>query len=182
MKDDIRLLVHLVILFIITLTGAFISIASSHAKVANEKTMTTEIISEPTEINELAIRGKSLFKAKCASCHNINMKSDMTGPALSGAFGRWDNDLSKMTEFIRNPDVYLETKADKRLKDLSKKLTVLCNLFPTSPKMKWRLSLNLVKQGTKRRARMFCLICSNSFSYINHLSAAYHVMCGCSQS
>jgi len=130
MKDDIRLLVHLVILFIITLTGAFISIAASHAKVANEKAMTTEIINEPTETNELAIRGKSLFRAKCASCHNMNMKSDMTGPALSGAFNRWEHDLPKMTEFIRNPAVYLDSKADKRLKDLRKKYGTDMQSFP----------------------------------------------------
>jgi len=130
MKDDIRLLVHLVILFCITLTGAFISIAANHVNVADEKSISTEITDKSAEANKLAIRGKSLFKAKCASCHNMNMKSDMTGPALSGAFDRWDNDLPKMTEFIRNPNAYLETKADKRLRDLSKKIDGNMQSFP----------------------------------------------------
>ncbi len=34
-------------------------------------------------------KGKSLFKAKCASCHNKNMKDDLTGPALAGYATRW---------------------------------------------------------------------------------------------
>ncbi len=33
--------------------------------------------------------GKNLFIANCASCHNKNMKDDMTGPALSGVEDRW---------------------------------------------------------------------------------------------
>ena len=28
--------------------------------------------------------GEALFKANCASCHNRNMKDDLTGPALGG--------------------------------------------------------------------------------------------------
>lgn len=34
-------------------------------------------------------RGKTLFKNNCASCHNKDMKSDMTGPALGGVSKRW---------------------------------------------------------------------------------------------
>ena len=33
--------------------------------------------------------GKALFKQNCASCHNKNMKSAMTGPALGGVEQRW---------------------------------------------------------------------------------------------
>ncbi len=33
--------------------------------------------------------GKELFRANCATCHNKNMKSDMTGPALGGVEERW---------------------------------------------------------------------------------------------
>ena len=28
--------------------------------------------------------GKELFRGKCATCHNKNMKQDLTGPALGG--------------------------------------------------------------------------------------------------
>ena len=33
--------------------------------------------------------GKELFRANCATCHNKNMKADMTGPALGGVEERW---------------------------------------------------------------------------------------------
>ncbi len=33
--------------------------------------------------------GKQLFVANCASCHNKNMKDDLTGPALGGLEERW---------------------------------------------------------------------------------------------
>jgi len=33
--------------------------------------------------------GKELFVANCASCHNKNMKDQMTGPALAGVEERW---------------------------------------------------------------------------------------------
>src|SRR6056297_1474552 len=33
--------------------------------------------------------GKSLFRSQCASCHNKNMKDDLTGPALGGTQERW---------------------------------------------------------------------------------------------
>jgi len=33
--------------------------------------------------------GKTLFQNNCASCHNKNMKSDLTGPALGGVEERW---------------------------------------------------------------------------------------------
>lgn len=33
--------------------------------------------------------GETLFKNKCASCHNRNMVADMTGPALGGVQDRW---------------------------------------------------------------------------------------------
>ena len=34
-------------------------------------------------------RGKKLFKNNCATCHNKDMKSKMTGPALGGVTDRW---------------------------------------------------------------------------------------------
>jgi len=33
--------------------------------------------------------GQSLFQTNCASCHNRNMRSDLTGPALGGTEERW---------------------------------------------------------------------------------------------
>lgn len=33
--------------------------------------------------------GKTLFRNQCAACHNKDMKSDLTGPALGGVEDRW---------------------------------------------------------------------------------------------
>lgn len=47
--------------------------------------------------------GSSLFKANCASCHNKNMKDDLTGPALGGVEERWaDYPQEDLYAWIRN--------------------------------------------------------------------------------
>ena len=47
--------------------------------------------------------GKALFKANCASCHNKNMKSKATGPALGGAEERWaEYPKADLYNWIRN--------------------------------------------------------------------------------
>lgn len=45
--------------------------------------------------------GKTVFKNYCASCHNKNMISDMTGPALAGVEDRWDTQ-ENLYAWIRN--------------------------------------------------------------------------------
>lgn len=48
-------------------------------------------------------KGKSLFKDNCASCHNKNMKDDMTGPALGGLQERWASyPKEELYNWIRN--------------------------------------------------------------------------------
>ena len=47
--------------------------------------------------------GKTTFKNYCASCHNKNMKDDMTGPALAGLEERWaDYPQEDLYAWIRN--------------------------------------------------------------------------------
>lgn len=47
--------------------------------------------------------GKNLFKTNCASCHNRNMKDDLTGPALGGVEERWaDYPQEDLYTWIRN--------------------------------------------------------------------------------
>ncbi len=43
----------------------------------------------PYPDNADAAIGATLFKNQCASCHNKNMKDNLTGPALGGVEGRW---------------------------------------------------------------------------------------------
>jgi cytochrome c2 len=48
-----------------------------------------------------AAKGEALFLGQCASCHNRNMKDDLTGPALGGVQGRWENEAD-LYAWIRN--------------------------------------------------------------------------------
>jgi mono/diheme cytochrome c family protein len=54
--------------------------------------------------------GKAIFMGKCASCHNPNMKSPATGPALGGLEERhkWA-DHNELLKWINNPAVYMAT-------------------------------------------------------------------------
>ena len=45
--------------------------------------------------------GKTLFTNQCATCHNRNMKDNMTGPALGGVETRWET-KAKLYAWIRN--------------------------------------------------------------------------------
>lgn len=58
----------------------------SYAVKANQVTTTDAV---KPELGQLAQKGKTLFIANCASCHNRNMKDAMTGPALGGVENRW---------------------------------------------------------------------------------------------
>lgn len=50
-----------------------------------------------------ADEGKTLFRNACAQCHNKNMKSDLTGPALGGVEERWaDYPQEDLYSWIRN--------------------------------------------------------------------------------
>ncbi|NRB53225.1 MAG: c-type cytochrome [Saprospiraceae bacterium] len=53
--------------------------------------------------------GKALFKTNCASCHNKNMKDDLTGPALGGVEERWaDYDQADLYSWIRNSQALIQ--------------------------------------------------------------------------
>lgn len=56
-----------------------------------------------------ADNGKSLFLEKCASCHNNDMVSDMTGPALYEADVRWKKYPGAIYDWIRNSKALAET-------------------------------------------------------------------------
>ena len=45
--------------------------------------------------------GQTIFANQCGSCHNRNMKDNLTGPALGGVQGRWENEAD-LYAWIRN--------------------------------------------------------------------------------
>ena len=56
----------------------------------------------PSQDLAKAAKGKKLFIANCASCHNKNMKDDMTAPALAGVRERWEGREDLLFEWIKN--------------------------------------------------------------------------------
>lgn len=60
--------------------------------------------------------GKTLFKNNCASCHNKNMKDDLTGPALGGLEERWaDYPREDIYSWIRNSQAMVNDGHPKAL-------------------------------------------------------------------
>jgi cytochrome c2 len=54
--------------------------------------------------------GKTLFTNYCASCHNKDMKTDMTGPALAGVQERWAAyPRTDLYSWIRNSQALIKT-------------------------------------------------------------------------
>lgn len=68
-----------------------------------------------------AQKGKELFKNNCASCHNRDMRSDLTGPALGGVQERWAAyPKSDLYQWIRNSQILVQA-GHPRAQELWKK-------------------------------------------------------------
>ena len=78
-------------------------------------------------LSERALRGKTLFLSKCASCHNL-FKS-MTGPSILEfeERGPW-SDRQKLYAWIRNPALFAQT--DPYTRELVKKYKTMMTAFP----------------------------------------------------
>ncbi|MFN0014076.1 MAG: c-type cytochrome [Saprospiraceae bacterium] len=75
--------------------------------------------------------GKSLFIANCASCHNKNMKDDLTGPALAGVEGRWaDYPRTDLYKWIRASQSMVEDGHPRATELWGKWEPTLMNNFP----------------------------------------------------
>lgn len=76
--------------------------------------------------------GKSIFKANCASCHAKDMKSDLTGPALSGVERRWAKYPKKdLYNYIRNSQAMThKEKHPKAIELWSEWQPTIMNNFP----------------------------------------------------
>jgi cytochrome c2 len=68
-----------------------------------------------------AQKGKDLFKNNCAACHNRDMKSNLTGPALGGVQERWAAyPRSDLYKWIRNSQALIDA-GHPRAQELWKK-------------------------------------------------------------
>lgn len=60
-------------------------------------------------LSPTAQKGKDLFKNNCAACHNRDMKSNLTGPALGGVQERWAAyPRSDLYQWIRNSQALID--------------------------------------------------------------------------
>lgn len=60
-------------------------------------------------LSPTAQKGKDLFKNNCAACHNRDMKSNLTGPALGGVQERWAAyPRSDLYQWVRNSQALID--------------------------------------------------------------------------
>lgn len=79
-----------------------------------------------------ADEGKTLFQNYCASCHNKNMKDDLTGPALGGVEERWSSyGKEELYNWVRNSQVMIAAGHPKAVELWNKWKPTVMNSFPT---------------------------------------------------
>jgi cytochrome c2 len=67
-----------------------------------------EELASGAKADPLAIKGKELYISKgCATCHDVNFKTQIVGPILTGTLERWDN-IEDLYQWIRDPQVLLD--------------------------------------------------------------------------
>lgn len=87
---------------------------------SKDSTVQTAMAVMPT-FSPVALKGKDLFKNNCASCHNRNMQSDLTGPALGGVRERWAAyPRTDLYQWVRNSQSLVNT-GHPRARELWKK-------------------------------------------------------------
>lgn len=74
--------------------------------------------------------GKQLFKTNCASCHNRNMKDNLTGPALGGTQERWAGREALLYDWIRNSQAVIASGDSYAVNIYNEWNKVLMNPFP----------------------------------------------------
>jgi len=82
--------------------------------------------------DEAAIKeGKQLFQNNCGSCHNKNMKDDMTGPALAGLEERWAAyPREDLYAWVRNSQAQINAGHPRAVELWAKWKPNLMNNFP----------------------------------------------------
>lgn len=73
--------------------------------------------------------GKTLFKNLCAACHNKDMKSKLTGPALGGVQDRWDSE-EDIYRWIRNSQAMITEGHPRAVELWNEWKPVAMNAFP----------------------------------------------------
>ena len=76
--------------------------------------------------------GKTLFMNQCASCHNKNMKDDLTGPALGGIESRWASySREELYNWVRNSQVMIASGHPRAVELWNRWKPTVMNSFPS---------------------------------------------------
>lgn len=102
------LLLVVIGLFTLTISNNFIAEEIDNT-ISSTTASKTNLSTGSPELSANVLTGKKLFRTNCATCHNKNMKSDMTGPALAGVRERWSD--------YPESDLYAWIKNSMKLKD-----------------------------------------------------------------
>lgn len=107
-------------LLLATLTAGvlfFKNISSTEFLSENEEAFCGTVSPTAAVLSETAVKGKTLFMSRCASCHSLF--KDGTGPGLFGFEdrGSWA-DRNKLYEWIKKPSEFM--KKDPYTKELQK--------------------------------------------------------------
>ena len=73
-----------------------------------------------------AVKGKELFNANCAACHNLDKK--MTGPALRGVSGKYD--MPWLYKWINNSSALIKSGDAKAVKVFEENNKAVMTAFP----------------------------------------------------
>ena len=95
--------------------------------------------------------GVVLFKNNCASCHNKNMKDDLTGPALGGFEERWaDYPREDLYSWVRNSQAMISAGHPRAVELWAEwKPTVMNNVVLTDEEIEHVFAyVNAVSAGT----------------------------------
>lgn len=114
------LLLIVIGLFAVTISNAFL--AEETDEIISVTTASkTNLSTVPPELLGSVTAGKKLFRTNFATCHNKNMKSDMTGPALAGVRERWSAyPESDLYTWIKNSTKLVEAEHPKALEVYTK--------------------------------------------------------------
>ncbi|GAB5550836.1 MAG: hypothetical protein Sapg2KO_04270 [Saprospiraceae bacterium] len=78
-------------------------------KSTNSSSQGVCIVIDSYKLDSLPSAGKILFRNHCATCHNKNMVTDLTGPALAGTLERW--------AIYPKKDLYDKIRDSKKLRE-----------------------------------------------------------------
>ncbi len=106
------------VLFILMINLFFVGCAADQESDKGNFAYEPVIRKTASKVDSTVIIGEQLFLDNCATCHDKNMKEDLTGPVLHGSIKRFNNDTLAYLSFVKNSGQYLAKGHDERIRRL----------------------------------------------------------------